>query len=397
MNVDLACDEAVNEPAAYFGRALENGPVQWSDSHRAWIALSHHEVEAGFRDSELLSADRSGAFLRAAQGRTEAFGRAVELLSGWMNFRDPPAHTRLREPVKAAFTPRAVSALEAHVQSIVDAAIDRFDGDTIDLNTAFAHPVPAEVIGAILGAEPADRHRFGAWSDDIGRLVFAMEPGKVEEGPINRAVSEFVTFFSRLIERERATPSSTVLSAIVSSEIGNLSEMELVGACTLILFGGHETTTTLLSNALCLLLERPELAQQLRAHPEITASAVEEFMRVVGPARSMPRKIALSHERGGKHLQAGQNIFLAIVSANHDAAVFVEPGVIDLTRDPNPQLGFGWGLHFCLGANLARLEARVALRTLFERFKSIEPAAPVPPPKASAMGFGRRPVLARLR
>jgi cytochrome P450 len=111
----------------------------------------------------------------------------------------------------------------------------------------------------------------------------------------------------------------------------------------------------------------------------------------------MPRKIAVSHERGGKHLQTGQNLFLAIVSANHDAAVFDDPEVIDLTRDPNPQLGFGWGLHFCLGANLARLEARVALRTLFERFKSIEPAAPIPPPKASAMGFGRRPVLARLR
>jgi cytochrome P450 len=397
MSVDLACDEAINQPASYFGRALEDGPVQWSEAQRAWVALSHAEVEAGFRDSELLSADRSGAFARAGRGRSEAFGKAVELLSGWMNFRDPPAHTRLREPVKGAFTPRAVSGLESQVQAIVDGAIDRFDRDVVDLNAAFAHPVPALVIASILGAEAEDQHRFSGWSDDIGRLVFAMEPGKIAEEPVNRAVAEFVTFFSALIDRERREPSSSLLSSIVHSEIGQLSQMELVGACTVLLFGGHETTTTLLANTLCILLERPDLVEWLRANPESTASAVEEFMRVVGPARSMPRKVAATHERGGQTLKQGQNIFLGIVSANHDPAVFSEPGTIDLARDPNPQLGFGWGLHFCLGANLARLEARIALRTLFERFERFEPAAPIAPAKASAMGFGRRPVIARVR
>lgn len=397
MNLDIACEASITHPAAYFAEALRGGPVQWSDAQRAWIALSHEAVEAGFRDSDLLSAERTGAFSRAAQGRTEAFGKAVELLSGWMNFRDDPAHTRLREPVKGAFTPRAVSALESQVQGIVEGAIDAFEGDVVDLNAALAHPVPALVIAAILGAEAEDRHRFSGWSDDIGRLVFAMEPGKIAEEPVNRAVAEFVRFFSSLIEQERANPSGSVLASIVHSEIGQLSEMELVGACTLLLFGGHETTTTLLANTLSILLERPDLVEWLRAHPESTASAVEEFMRVCGPARSMPRKVAKAHTRGGQELQAGQNIFLAIVSANHDPAVFDDPGSIDLARDPNPHLGFGWGPHFCLGANLARLEARVALRTLFERFDRFEPVGPVAPPKASAMGFGRRPVMVRLR
>lgn len=397
MTVDLACDDAINRPAEYFGRVLDAGPVQWSEAQRAWVALSHAEVEAGFRDNENLSAERTGAFARAARGRSEAFGKAVDLLSGWMNFRDPPAHTRLREPVKGAFTPRAVSSLEAQVQQIVDGAIDRFPDGVVDLNAAFAHPVPALVIAAILGAEAEDRERFQGWSDDIGRLVFAMEPGKIAEERVNRAVAEFVTFFGNLIEKERREPTGSVLSAIVHSDIGQLSEMELVGACTLLLFGGHETTTTLLANTLCILLERPDLVEWLRAHPEGTASAVEEFLRVCGPARSMPRKVAKTHERGGQTLEAGQNVFLGIVAANHDPAVFREPGVIDLARDPNPHLGFGWGLHFCLGANLARLEARVALRTLFERFDRFEAGAPIPPAKASAMGFGRRPVPARLR
>ncbi len=397
MAPDLACDAAIHEPAAYFARALEDGPVQWSDAQRAWLVLSHAEVEAGFRDSENLSAERTGAFARAAQGRSEAFGKAIELLSAWMNFRDPPAHTLLREPVKGAFTPRAVSALEPQIQHIVDTTIDQFEGDVVDLNEAFAHPIPAAVIGAILGAAPEDRHRFQGWSDDIGRLVFAMEPGKIDETPVNRAAGEFVTYFGRLIERERRQPTSSVLSAIVHSPIGQLSEMELVGACTLILFGGHETTTTLLTNSLSILLERPDLVEWLRAHPESTALAVEELMRVCGPARSMPRKIARDHERGGQALKKGQNVFLGIVSANHDGAVFAEPAAIDLTRDPNPHLGFGWGLHFCLGANLARMEARIALNSLFQRFDRFEAAAPIPRVNASAMGFGRRPVLARLR
>ncbi|MGE3076695.1 MAG: cytochrome P450 [Dehalococcoidia bacterium] len=397
MTPDLACDEAINRPAKYFGAVLERGPVQWSDAQRAWLVLSHPEVEAGFRDSENLSADRSGAFARAARGRSEAFGKAVELLAAWMNFRDPPVHTLLRDPVKAAFTPRAISGLEAQVQQIVDSTIDRFEGDVIDLNEAFAHPIPALVIAAVLGADGEERRRFSGWSDDIGRLVFAMEPGKAPEEPINRAVTEFSAFFSKLIERERREPTSSVLSAIVNSDIGHLSKIELIGACTLILFGGHETTTTLLTNTLLLLLERPDLVEWLRKHPESMPSAVEEFLRILGPARSMPRKVVRAHERGGQELVPGQNVFLGIVSANHDPTVFENAGEVDLERDPNPHMAFGWGLHFCLGANLARLEARVALTSLLERFERLEPAAPIPAMKATPMGFGRRPVLARLQ
>ena len=117
---------------------------------------------------------------------------------------------------------------------------------------------------------------------------------------------------------------------------------------------------------------------------------------MAGPARSMPRKVVREHERGGQTLKPGQNVFLGIVSANHDPAVFMDPGTIDLERDPNPQLGFGWGLHFCLGANLARLEARVALNSLLQRFPKLEAAAPIPAVKASPMGFGRRPVVTRV-
>ena len=395
MNIDLGCKESILDTAAYFARMREGGDVQWSDVHNGWAVLSHAEVEATFRDTENLSADRSGTFRRAAQGRSEGFAAATELLTGWMNFRDPPEHTRLREPVKSALTPRRVSLLEADIEALVDGVLDGFTGETVDLMEEFCRPVPALVIAAILGVDPAERWRFQEWSDDLAKIVFSMNPGSVEEGPVSEATASFVDFFSRLIERERVEPSGSLLTAIVQSPISDLSQLELVGACTLLLFGGHETTTMLLNNALAILIEQPALAAWLREHPQALPAAVEEFMRTVGPARTMPRKVARDHERGGQTLRAGQNVFLSIASANHDPAVFVDPGRLDLTRDPNPQLGFGWGLHFCLGANLARLEARVALKQLLDRDQKLEPVKPVPTIWGGIMGYGRRELLVR--
>lgn len=396
-HVDLGSSESIRDPAAYFAAARERaGAVQWSDVHRAWVVLSHAEVEAAFRDVNALSADRTEVFGRAAAKHSPAFGIVAELLSGWMNFRDDPAHQRLREPVRAAFTPRAVGALERDVRETVERTIAAFEGDAVDLYEAFARPIPALVIAAMLGAEPADRGRFQDWSDDLGAIVFSLAPGAVDEGPIVRATREFVAFFTRLIERERARSSGNLLSALVHSDAGSLSTIELVGACTLLLFGGHETTTNLIDNALGILLERPELAARLRAEPAIFDTAIDEFMRTVGPARTMARKVAVPHARGGHALAPGDTVFLAIVAANHDEAVFPRPAELDLERAPNPHLGFGWGPHFCLGANLARLEARVALRTLLERFPKLRAAEPVPPLSGGTMGFSRRRLRARL-
>ena len=396
MDVELGSAHSIRDPNGYFASARAGGELQWSDAHRGWVVLSHREVEAAFRDTENLSADRSGAFARAARGRSEGFTKAADLLTGWMNFRDPPAHTRLREPVKSAFTPRRVNDLERDVQAIVDGLLDGFE-DSVDLMEEYCRMVPAMVIAAILGVDPAERWRFQEWSDDLGKIVFSMSPGNEPEGPIASATANFVGFFSELIDRERSHPTGSLLTTIVHSPISDLSHLELVGACTLILFGGHETTTMLLNNAIAVLLERPDLADWMRAHPQCDGAAVEEFMRVCGPARTMPRKVARDHTRAGQELKTGQNLFLSIAAANYDPAVFSDPGAIRLDRDPNPQLGFGWGLHFCLGANLARLEGRVALRTLLDRFPDIRLTEPVAPIWGGVMGFGRRKLQVELR
>src|SRR6185436_2769689 len=160
-----------------------------------WVLLSHAQCEEAFRDSATFSSDRTGPFAKAAARHSEAFAVVVELLSGWMNFRDPPTHTRLREPVKAAFTPRAVAKLEAEVQQIVDEALDRFEGETVDLHEAFCRPIPATVIAALLGVTGPARERFSGWSDDLSEMVFATEPRSVDEGPVIAAAEEFKQFF----------------------------------------------------------------------------------------------------------------------------------------------------------------------------------------------------------
>jgi cytochrome P450 len=397
-DIDLGSAESIRDPAGYFARArARGGDVQWSEAQRAWVVLSHAEVAAAFRDSENLSAERAAGFRRAAARHSRAFAEVAELLAGWMIFRDDPAHRRLREPVSAAFTPRAVAALEPEVAAIVERTLDAFPADTVELHEAFTRPIPALVIGALLGADPADRGRFQGWSDELAALVFSLEPGSVSEERVAPAARQLIAFFERLIERERASPSGNLLAALVHSPLGELSPLELVGACTLLLFAGHETTSALLDNALAILLARPDLRAGLRERPSAWEAAVEELLRVAGPARAMARKVAQPHRRAGRALERGDHVLLSIAAANHDEAVFGEPQRIDLARAPNPHLGFGWGPHVCLGANLARLEARSALRALFGRFPDLAPCEPPSPLQGSVMGFAKRRLVVRLR
>ena len=370
--------------------------MRWSDAQRGWAVIGHAAVSDAFRDDHRISADRVTVLERVAASRPEEFQAVVELLSSWMIFRDPPAHTRLRTPVRSAFTPRRVERLGPTIEAIVDAAIDVMLAqrrDTVaDWTEHVARPVPALVIGALLGVDPADRGRLQSWSDQLAAIVFSLAPASTPPAGVVQAAHAFRGFFGELVTRARQRDDDSLVARIASLD-HDFDVAELVGMCTMLLFAGHETTTSLLQNSVAILLERPELADRLRIAPDLVPTAVEEFIRVQGPARTMVRKVAVTHERGGELMATGQTVYLSIAGANHDPRVFAHPDRLDPTRDPNPHLGFGWGLHHCLGAHLARIETTTVVRRLLERLPELVPAGVVPPLTGATMGFHRGTIL----
>ncbi len=392
-DIDLNDPASIDDPHSYWSRYRDMGPVQWSDAHRAWVVLGHAELSEAFREGHLLSADRVTPLERVAAHRPLSFAKVVELLGGWMVFRDPPLHTHLRDPMRNVFTPRRVATLEEMVSQVVDEIVGGL-GDVIDVREDFAGPLPAWAIAAVLGVEASDRDRFQGWSDDLATIVFATDPHTTAPEQATAAAGEFSHFFQRLIDRERVEPSETLMTALVNGAGDQLSDLELVGACTLILFAGHETTTSLLMNTMGLLATRPDLVEELRVRDLDTA--LEELLRVLGPTRSMYRKVAVAHERGGQALAVDDNVLLCVAAANHDPDVFDEPGRLKLDRDPNPHLTFGWGLHHCLGAHLARLEARLALKALLRRSRTFEPVGFVPPIEGTVISSIQQPLRIKL-
>lgn len=394
--LDLTAFEVNQDPASFAASVLEDGPVQWSEHHRAWLVLAHPAVSECFRDQRL-SADRIEPLQRLAAERPEEFGQAVELLSGWMIFRDPPTHTHLRDPVRRAITPRVVEGIRPTIVDMVDELIDRLPTEgQFDFRTEFAEPLPAQVIAALLGVPPSERYRFKSWSDGLAEIVFSVRPGAIEGGSVAGAVDEFTRFFSELIDHRRRHPGDDLVSTMVTGGADTLTAMELVGACTLLLFAGHETTTNMLVTSIHLLNQYPEQRRRLLEDDAVLPTAADELLRSGGPAKAMVRRVGPAGYRfGGADLEPGQKVFLVILAANHDPAVFDRPGELDLARDPNPHLGFGWGLHHCLGAPLARMELTVALRALFEARPGLRPADPDLTWSGNELGrgIGKLPVL----
>lgn len=392
--LDLAGREANDDPTGFAARVLADGPIQWSDRHRGWLLLGHAEVAEGFRDVRL-SADRITSLERLAADRPEHFGLTVELLSGWMIFRDPPAHTRLRDPVRRAITPRTVERLEVRIRTIIDELLaDLDDGMEWDFKDRIASPLPALIIADLLGVPGSERNRFQSWSDDLGEIVFSVQPGSLEVDDLKEATEQFTSFFGELLAHRRRHPGDDLISVMANDGSDELTAMELIGACTLLLFAGHETTTNLLTSSVRLFNDNPHEKLRLVADPSVELTAADELLRLVGPAKSMVRRVGEAHDRQGHSFEPGQRVYLVILTANRDQTVFDEPGLFDLGRDPNPQLGFGWGLHHCLGAPLARLEASIVLKRLYERFPNIELMDPDRSWSGNELGrgFGRMPV-----
>ena len=401
LNDDIRSPEALADPYGFYRRLREYDPVHWSERSRAWVVTSHAEVSAALRDDERLSSDRLAPIeWRLSPDHRAAMAQTFELLRGWMVFRDTPEHEQLRDPVRRAFTPRTMGRISTQVESIVEELLDAMaERAECDLVSSFAFPLPAIVIAELLGVPPEDRERFKMWSSKLGGIVFGAVESPERNEAAREGAAEFTDYFARLIERYEDEPGDNLISALIAARDtgGSLSARQMVGACTMLLFAGHETTAGLISSGTAALLRSPDQHEKLRADPSLAPSAVEEFLRYDGPARVMVRLVRRDHERGGYTLRAGDRVYVCLGGANHDPAVFREPEHLDIARDPNPHLAFGYGLHFCLGAALARLETRIALTRLLERFPALSLRTDQVARAATIIGGGIPTLSVRLR
>lgn len=383
LAADLFQPEVVDDPHPLLDRLRREDPVHWSERHRAWILTRYDDVLEGFRDPRF-SAERIKPALEYWDDEdAESISPVADVLANWMVFKDPPDHPRLRRLVSTAFRPRAIARLEPEISAAVDRLVEELTvkadrGELVDVTGAFAGPLPAIVIAHMLGVPDGDRDQFRSWSDDLTDLVFGATqvPDRRERG--QKALRSLADYFGALIETARSKPADNVLGSLIQShdEGDSLSTEELISTCTLLLFGGHETTTALITNGLAAALSRTGELPALMSDRETAPVAVEEMLRFEGPAKMEVRHAADTVELRDRRIEPGQRVFLSVIAGNRDPEHFDQPERLDLRRSPNPHLGFGFGAHFCLGATLARTECRIALQGLLRRFPDMALAVP---------------------
>jgi len=326
--------------------------------------------------------DYAGA--KRALNDHQAFSSRVPAPRHWFIFFDPPAHTKLRALVSRAFTPNSVANLEPYIRrlsgELLDQAIPR---EEFDLAAEFSVPLPMKVISTMIGIPAADWSRFKRWSDSILKLSYARSGGAEaqEAGREFGAVTvEMNEYLGRMIEERRAAPKDDLLTRLIQAEVDGerLKQEEILGFFQLLVVGGQETTTNLINNAMLCFLENPGQLARLRAQPSLLGSAIEEVLRYRSPLQWVMRTPRQDIELHGQTIPAGKLVLPMIGSANRDPGVFANANNFDVAREPNPHIAFGHGIHSCLGAALARMEARIALSELFQRVKHFELAGSEP-------------------
>jgi cytochrome P450 len=369
------CEATLPDPYPLFHRLRREDPVHWCAPLEGWILTRYDDVQAGLRDPRLAS-DRISLNMGGMPDalREEMHDLGVHV-SNWLGFTDPPKHTRMRKLVMRVFTPRLAEEMRPRIQQVVDELIASVEGrGQFDLIVDVAFPLPARVICEILGIPLDYQDRFRRWAEDMLLFAGAIGPAIAKVArPARQSYLELTAYFRELTRERRREPRADLLSALaaVEDEAGGLTETELMGLCVFLFIAGHETTVSLLGNGMFALLENPDQYDRLRAQPALIESAVEEFLRFESPIQLATRLPVENVSLRGREIKKGETVILMLSAANRDPERFVEPDRLDLGRLDNKHLAFGWGIHFCLGAPLARVETAVAVRTLFERLPNL--------------------------
>ncbi|UQA63889.1 cytochrome P450 [Polyangium aurulentum] len=368
--MNLLSDEMRRNPYPLYEQMRASSPVLHVPSMDLWMLFDYESVKRALTDHDTFHSNMAGI---SGRGNPE-----------WFVFFDPPRHTKLRALVTRAFTPRSIASLEPRIRDLsrelLDAQIERGE---MDLVLDYAIPLPTMVIAEMLGIPVADRQQFTRWVDVILNLSHDVLGGEAAQKATNAfrvARDEMAVYLAVLLEERRRAPKDDLLTRLVEAEVDGerLTEGDILGFFQLLLVAGTETTTNLVSNAMLSFFDNPGELARLRSTPQLLPSMIEEVLRYRSPVQYVFRGTSREVELRGGVIPAGKLVLPILGAANHDPAQFENPGRFDIGRDPNPHIAFGHGIHFCLGAALSRLEARIALPDLLERLKGVEPASSEP-------------------
>lgn len=378
----FASPEYFSNPYPIYRELLRLAPIFWCEKSGAWIVCTFKEVQEGLRSDVFTQRQRmtkatSHFSLKEASG----LSHILTNLRHWIVFQDPPEHTRLRLLINKVFAPRNTNALEAKIEAVVCSLLDAaMSNCPFNIVEDFSFRLPAVIICDLLGLPLEKQWDLKRWADSIAQFIASsrvtMEQA-VQAEEVAREAAEFLVGFFEEIRRE---PNEGLLSALVESQQteDGLTDMQIIGLTINLFFAGFETTEGLIGNMVLSLVNHPDQLFLLRQNPGLIDAAVEETLRFASPILKQSRVAGESVEMLGKQIMKGDYVHFMIGAANHDPLRFVTPDSFDIFRKDAGHVSFGYGIHFCIGASLARLEARIAIRELLQRMPKISVVDPFP-------------------
>lgn len=366
-------------PYPFYTTLRSQDPVHWDEPMGFWTLTRYDDVASVFNDPRFSRAQGlMGGFKRLPEAEQKIAEPVYRAYAQSMPYTDPPYHTRLRGLVNKAFTPRVVERMRPYIQQVVDDLLDAVEAKGgLDVIRDLAYPLPLVVIAVLLGFPIEERQQLKKWSDDSFAVlgIVRHSPELMEEAA--RSMAEMSNYIAALSQGRRLQPQEDLLTALVTvvDEGERLTEAELIANVSVLLAAGHETTSNLIGNGVLALLRHPDQLYKLRGNLALANNAVDEVMRYDNPVQIVYRSAAEDVEMSGKRIAKGQLVNMILGAANRDPEQFSDPDRFDLARDEGKHVGFGLGIHFCIGAPLARLEGQIAFTTLLRRFPNLQLAA----------------------